>query len=132
MIKSILNWPGWYLVGGVAAWASNRFFRIQLPEYLGFFAGKRAVPIITGFSAIGLAILLSASMATSWRRYLLRSLIGLLTRTHKSGVWYLFIVERSLIPFGLHHVWNVPFFFEAGTCVRKTLLAKLKTVFLLT
>ncbi|MCE1763606.1 PTS transporter subunit EIIC, partial [Enterobacter hormaechei] len=27
------------------------------------------------------------------------------------------IVERSLIPFGLHHVWNVPFFFEAGKCV---------------
>ncbi len=30
------------------------------------------------------------------------------------------LVERSLIPFGLHHIWNVPFFFEAGTCVDVT------------
>ena len=50
---------GGILVGGVAAWAFNRFFKIQLPEYLGFFAGKRAVPIITGFAAIILGVVLS-------------------------------------------------------------------------
>ncbi|WP_162231304.1 PTS transporter subunit EIIC, partial [Aeromonas caviae] len=36
---------GGILAGGVAAWAFNRFYKIQLPEYLGFFAGKRAVPM---------------------------------------------------------------------------------------
>ncbi|RMZ61459.1 PTS transporter subunit EIIC, partial [Vibrio anguillarum] len=50
---------GGILAGGVAAWAFNRFYKIQLPEYLGFFAGKRAVPIITGFLAIALGIVLS-------------------------------------------------------------------------
>ncbi|GAL03623.1 PTS system glucose-specific IIB / IIC component [Photobacterium aphoticum] len=37
----------------------NRFYNIKLPEYLGFFAGKRFVPIITGITAIGMGIILS-------------------------------------------------------------------------
>ena len=43
---------GGIVAGGIAAYMFNRFYRIQLPEYLGFFAGKRFVPIITGFAAI--------------------------------------------------------------------------------
>ncbi|PSW16967.1 PTS glucose transporter subunit IIBC [Photobacterium sanctipauli] len=107
---------GGILVGGVAAWAFNRFFRIQLPEYLGFFAGKRFVPIMTGFCAIGLAVLLSIiwppvggaiAAFSDWAAHQ--------NPTVAFGIYG--IVERSLIPFGLHHVWNVPFFFEAGSCV---------------
>ncbi|ORT50328.1 PTS glucose transporter subunit IIBC [Vibrio sp. qd031] len=107
---------GGILVGGVAAWAFNKFFRIQLPEYLGFFAGKRAVPIITGFAAIGLGLVLSivwppigaaigsfSHWAAEQNPQLAFAIYG--------------VVERSLIPFGLHHVWNVPFFFEAGSCL---------------
>ncbi|MBU2897968.1 PTS glucose transporter subunit IIBC [Vibrio hepatarius] len=107
---------GGILVGGIAAWSFNRFFKIQLPEYLGFFAGKRAVPIITGFLAIALALGLSiiwppvAAVMQSFSDW----------SAHQNpqvafGIYG--IVERSLIPFGLHHVWNVPFFFEAGSCV---------------
>ncbi|MCG6507758.1 PTS transporter subunit EIIC, partial [Vibrio parahaemolyticus] len=107
---------GGILAGGVAAWAFNRFYKIQLPEYLGFFAGKRAVPIITGFLSIVLGVILSfiwppigATIATfsDWA-------------AHQNPVLAFGIygvVERSLIPFGLHHIWNVPFFYEAGTCV---------------
>ncbi|MGI3027008.1 PTS transporter subunit EIIC, partial [Vibrio cholerae] len=107
---------GGILAGGVAAWAFNRFYKIQLPEYLGFFAGKRAVPIITGFLSIVLGVILSfiwppigAAIATfsDWA-------------AHQNPVLAFGIygvVERSLIPFGLHHIWNVPFFYEAGTCV---------------
>ena len=107
---------GGILVGGVAAWSFNRFFKIQLPEYLGFFAGKRAVPIITGFVAIGLAVVLSIvwppvggaiSTFSDWAAHQNPELAF--------GIYG--VVERTLIPFGLHHVWNVPFFFEAGTCV---------------
>ena len=107
---------GGILVGGVAAWAFNRFFKIQLPEYLGFFAGKRAVPIITGFAAIGLGVVLSIvwppvgaaiSAFSDWAAHQNPELAF--------GIYG--VVERTLIPFGLHHVWNVPFFFEAGTCV---------------
>ena len=43
---------GGIIVGLIAAWAFNRFFKIRLPSYLGFFAGKRAVPIITAFVVI--------------------------------------------------------------------------------
>lgn len=71
---------GGILVGGIAAWSFNRFFKIQLPEYLGFFAGKRAVPIITGFLAIALALVLSIVWYQSqW--LCRRSPIGLLIRT---------------------------------------------------
>src|SRR6188472_1264464 len=41
---------GGIVVGLIAATAFNRFYKIKLPSYLGFFAGKRAVPIITAFS----------------------------------------------------------------------------------
>ena len=43
---------GGILIGGIAAFMFNRYYRIQLPQYLGFFAGKRFVPIVTAFAAI--------------------------------------------------------------------------------
>lgn len=106
---------GGLLIGCITAYLFNRFFRIQLPQYLGFFAGKRFVPIITGLSAIAVGILMSviwppignainagADAAASGSNVPLTAAIY--------GV-----VERSLIPFGLHHIWNVPFFFEIGS-----------------
>lgn len=107
---------GGILAGSVAAWAFNRFFRIQLPDYLGFFAGKRSVPIITGFVTIGLGVVLAIiwqpigsgiSAFSHWAAY----------QNPQVAFGIYGIVERALIPFGLHHVWNVPFFFEAGSCV---------------
>src|SRR4026209_2265168 len=50
---------GGIIVGLVAAHAFNRFYKIQLPSYLGFFAGKRAVPIITAFAVIIVGAVLS-------------------------------------------------------------------------
>ena len=104
---------GGILVGLIAAWAFNRFYRIQLPSYLGFFAGKRSVPIITAFLVILAGALLSfiwppigagieafSHWAVHGRPALAFTIYG--------------VVERALIPFGLHHVWNVPFFFQAG------------------
>src|SRR6185295_16272305 len=65
-VKPIMGIPsietgvfGGIVVGLIAAWAFNRFFRIKLPSYLGFFAGKRAVPIITAFSVIVAGAVLS-------------------------------------------------------------------------
>lgn len=107
---------GGILAGGVAAWTFNRFYRIQLPSYLGFFAGKRAVPIITGVLSVGLGLVLAFIWPPIGK--------GIASFSHWAatqnpelafGIYG--IVERSLIPFGLHHIWNVPFFFEAGSCV---------------
>ncbi|MDR1036289.1 MAG: PTS glucose transporter subunit IIBC [Deltaproteobacteria bacterium] len=105
---------GGILAGGIAAFLFNRFYRIELPSYLAFFAGKRFVPIVTGFSAILLGILLSyvwppvqgvIQVFSNWAAIknpvMASSLYGL--------------VERLLLPFGLHHAWNVPFFFEIGS-----------------
>lgn len=107
---------GGILAGGVAGWAFNKFYRVQLPEYLGFFAGKRAVPIVTGFVSIALGLVLSviwppiggaiaafSDWAANQNPVMAFGIYG--------------VVERSLIPFGLHHIWNVPFFYEAGSCV---------------
>ncbi|MGF1904410.1 PTS glucose transporter subunit IIBC [Aliivibrio salmonicida] len=107
---------GGILAGGVAGWAFNRFYRIQLPEYLGFFAGKRAVPIITGFVSIALGVILSViwppigSVIASFSDWAAHQ-----NPVAAFGIYG--VVERSLIPFGLHHIWNVPFFYEAGSCV---------------
>ncbi len=106
---------GGILVGAVAAWSFNRFYRIKLPAYLGFFAGKRAVPIITGFLSIALGVLLAFIWPPIGK--------GIAAFSHWAAVQnpelafgIYGVVERSLIPFGLHHIWNVPFFFEAGNC----------------
>ncbi|USH03613.1 PTS glucose transporter subunit IIBC [Grimontia kaedaensis] len=107
---------GGILAGGVAAWAFNRFFRIQLPDYLGFFAGKRSVPIITGFCAIGLALLLSVIWPPIGAAIAIFSEWASVQNPEVAfGIYGL--VERSLIPFGLHHIWNAPFFYEAGQCL---------------
>lgn len=107
---------GGIIAGGIAAAMYNRFFNITLPDYLGFFAGKRAVPIMTGF----VAIIMGAILSIIWPPIG----AGIASFSHWAanqnptlafGIYG--VVERSLIPFGLHHIWNVPFFFEAGSCV---------------
>lgn len=104
---------GGILIGGVAGWLFNRFYKVQLPPYLGFFAGKRLVPILTA----GAAILVGVLLSFIWPP--IGKVIGMFSKWAASGnpamAFSLYgIVERSLLPFGLHHVWNVPFFFEVG------------------
>jgi len=110
---------GGILIGGIAAALFNRFFKIQLPPFLGFFAGKRFVPIVTAFAAIVLALVL----IFVWPPVGLR-IRGFATWAASSSPGIAFaiygFVERLLIPFGLHHIWNVPFFFEIGQYVDPT------------
>jgi PTS system glucose-specific IIC component len=104
---------GGIIVGLIAAAAFNRFYKIQLPSYLGFFAGKRAVPIITAFAVIAVGGVLSFIWPPIGRGIDAFSHWAV----HESPAMAFTIygvVERALIPFGLHHVWNVPFFFQAG------------------
>ena len=110
---------GGIIAGGIAAYMFNRFYRIQLPDYLGFFAGKRFVPLSTGIVAIAAGVVLAfvwppiggAIKAFShWAAYQNPALAF--------GIYS--VVERSLIPFGLHHIWNAPFFFEVGEYTNAT------------
>lgn len=105
---------GGIIVGLIAAAVFNRFYKIQLPSYLGFFAGKRAVPIITAFAVIVAGAVLSfvwppiGGAIDSFSHWAVHERPGLAFSIYG-------VIERALIPFGLHHVWNVPFFFQAGT-----------------
>ncbi len=105
---------GGIVVGALAAYMYNRYYKIQLPTYLGFFAGKRFVPIVTAFGAVGVGLVLSVfwppiqtqiQAFSNWAAYGNPTL----------AVFLYGVVERSLIPFGLHHIWNAPFFFEIGS-----------------
>lgn len=104
---------GGILAGGLAAYMFNRFYRIKLPEYLGFFAGKRFVPIITAIGAIGLGVVLSFVWPPIGNGIKSFSQWAAVSDPRTAATVYGF-VERMLIPFGLHHIWNVPFFFEIG------------------
>ncbi len=110
---------GGIIAGGIAAAMFNRFYKISLPDYLGFFAGKRAVPIMTGLSAIVIGAILSVvwppvgTAIAGFSHWAANQ-----NPTLAFGIYG--VIERALIPFGLHHIWNVPFFFEAGSCVSAT------------
>jgi PTS system glucose-specific IIC component len=104
---------GGIVVGSIAGYLFNRYFRIQLPPYLGFFAGKRFVPIVTALACIVAGVVLSIVWPPIGRG------IDTFSRWAASGnpglAFAVYgVVERALIPFGLHHIWNVPFFFEVG------------------
>jgi PTS system glucose-specific IIC component len=110
---------GGIIVGVIAAAAFNRFYRLQLPSYLGFFAGKRSVPIITAFAAIVVAAVLSVVWPPIGNGIAAFSHWAVDVRPALAFAIY-GVVERALIPFGLHHIWNVPFFFQAGSYVDPT------------
>jgi len=105
---------GGILAGGLAAAMFNRFYKIALPAYLGFFAGKRFVPIITALAAIVLGIVLSVVWPPVQEGINSFSRWAAVNDPRLAATIYGF-VERLLIPFGLHHIWNVPFFFEIGS-----------------
>ncbi|MEO8192404.1 MAG: PTS glucose transporter subunit IIBC [Gemmatimonadales bacterium] len=107
---------GGILVGAMAAILFNRYYRMKLPPYLGFFAGKRSVPILTAGAAIVTGIVLSLVWPP------IGDVINRFSRwaaSENPAVAFAIygVVERALIPFGLHHIWNVPFFFEVGQYV---------------
>jgi PTS system glucose-specific IIC component len=110
---------GGIIIGCVAAELFNRYYRTQLPSYLGFFAGKRFVPIVTGIAAIAVGVILSLIWPTVQGGIDGFSHWAVDKDPRMAATIYGF-VERLLIPFGLHHIWNVPFFFEIGDFVDAT------------
>ncbi len=109
---------GGLFAGVVAAWVYKRFYRVSLPPYLGFFAGKRSVPILTSLIAIVLGVALSLFWPPVQELINTFSMWAAYSAPAVAGATYGF-VERLLLPFGLHHIWNVPFFFEIGSYVNK-------------
>lgn len=98
---------GGIIVGlGVAA-LHNRFYRIQLPSALSFFGGTRFVPIISTIVYMFVGIL----MYFVWPAVQngIFALGGLVTGSGYVGTLIFGLIKRALIPFGLHHVFYMPF-----------------------
>jgi PTS system glucose-specific IIC component len=91
----------------------KRFYRTTLPPYLAFFSGKRSVPIVTALAAGIAGVVLSAIWPPVQHGIDTFSHWAAVSNPRTAATVYGF-VERLLIPFGLHHIWNVPFFFEMG------------------
>ena len=98
---------GGIIVGlGVAA-LHNRFYTIELPSVLAFFSGSRFVPIISTvvYVLVGIGMFFVWPMVQNG----IYALGGLVTGTGYLGTLIFGIIKRALIPFGLHHVFYLPF-----------------------
>ncbi|WP_211747314.1 N-acetylglucosamine-specific PTS transporter subunit IIBC [Paenibacillus sp. Marseille-Q4541] len=103
---------GGFITGILAAYLYKRFHNMKLPEWLGFFSGKRFVPIITSISTIILAALLgmiwspvqdAIALFGNW-------VVGL----GGIGAFIFGTANRLLVPIGLHHVLNSIAWFQIG------------------
>lgn len=100
------------IMGVIAGTLYNRFHNIRLPEFLGFFGGKRFVPIITAISAIVMGVLAGYfwHFAQSGIDLFSNAIIGL----KEIGTFIYGALNRLLIPLGLHHILNSVFWFQLG------------------
>ncbi len=102
---------GGVVVGlGVAA-LHNKFYKIQLPNALSFFGGTRFVPIISTVVYMFVGILLYFIWPAVQNGIF--ALGGMVTESGYAGTLVFGLVKRALIPFGLHHVFYMPFWHTA-------------------
>lgn len=98
---------GGILVGlGVAA-LHNRFYKIELPQVLSVFGGSRFVPIISALVYTGVGILMFFIWPAIQKG--IYTIGDLVLNSGYAGTWVYGFMERLLIPFGLHHVFYLPF-----------------------
>lgn len=98
---------GGIIVGlGVAA-LHNRFYKIELPKVFSFFGGTHFIPIISAITYVGIGIL----MFYIWPpiQILINNAGKLVLMSGYGGTFVYGLLERALIPFGLHHVFYMPF-----------------------
>ncbi len=104
---------GGLIAGVIAAICYKKFYKTELPAFLGFFAGKRLVPIMTAITAF----LVGLAMPTIWYPFqvALAKLSYIANEGNTNISTFIFgTIERSLIPFGLHHIFYAPFWFDFG------------------
>lgn len=98
---------GGIIVGlGVSA-LHNKFYRIELPSALSFFGGTRFIPIISTivYTIVGIILFFTWPIVQNG----IYALGGLVTGSGYAGTFAFGIIKRGLIPFGLHHVFYLPF-----------------------
>ncbi|MGY2261182.1 N-acetylglucosamine-specific PTS transporter subunit IIBC [Pseudomonas sp. SDO55104_S430] len=101
------------IISGLMAGALyNRFKDIKLPEYLAFFGGRRFVPIVTGFSAVGLGVVFGLIWPPI--QHGINSFGALLLESGSIGAFVFGVFNRLLIVTGLHHILNNMAWFVFG------------------
>ena len=98
---------GGIVTGIMTALLHNKFHKISLPDYLGFFGGSRFVPIITATASIVLGVIMFFVWPTvqGW----IFGVGGLVDKTGVIGTFFFGFILRLLGPFGLHHIFYLPF-----------------------
>lgn len=98
---------GGIIVGLGVASLHNKYYKAQLPQVLSFFGGTRFVPIVCTavYLVVGIAMFYVWPVVQGW----IAALGNLVLRSGYAGTWVYGVIERALIPFGLHHVFYMPF-----------------------
>lgn len=99
---------GGIIVGLGVSYLHNRFYQIQLPDFLSFFEGERFIPIISTI----VYILVGFLMFYIWPTFQdgIFKFGQLIASSGYGGTFVYGIVKRALVPFGLHHVFYMPFY----------------------
>ncbi|MGL5354501.1 MAG: PTS transporter subunit EIIC [Clostridium sp.] len=102
---------GGIIAGIVTALLHNKYHTIQLPAVIGFFSGSRFVPIV---ASVAMAFV-GALLAFIWP--VVQNGIGalsvLVSNAGAIGTFFYGVIERALVPFGLHHVFYTPFWYSS-------------------
>lgn len=113
-VASTLNisFLGGILAGLIGGLSYNRYRKVQLPEFLAFFGGRRAVPIMSGLISAIVAI----PLAIVWPgiQAFLEDISAAIAGFGAMGAALYGFFNRLLIPMGLHHVFNSFFWFQLG------------------
>ncbi|GBF72586.1 hypothetical protein PA598K_00845 [Paenibacillus sp. 598K] len=109
---------GGLLAGLVASFFYKRYHQIQLPGWLGFFSGKRFVPIVTSAAMI----VISAGFGLIWGpiQHALDTFGSWVINLGGIGAFIYMAANRLLLPFGLHHILNNIAWFQIGSYVDAT------------
>ncbi|MFT4402365.1 glucose-specific PTS transporter subunit IIBC [Bacillus sp. SW14] len=102
---------GGIIIGLLAAFLYKRFSTIELHPVLGFFSGKRFVPIITSISSLVIGVIFSLVWPLIQNGI---NAASSLIADSTVGLFFYATIYRLLIPFGLHHIFYTPFYFMMG------------------
>lgn len=105
---------GGIVVGLIAAFCYNKFHNIEMPSFLGFFAGKRFVPIATAAMSFVVGLLL-IFIWPPVQSVMNNASLWLIDEGTYIAVFFFGFIKRLLIPFGLHHIFHAPFWYEFGS-----------------
>ena len=121
---------GGIIVGLGVSYLHNRFYQIQLPDFLSFFEGERFIPIISTIVYIGVGCVMYLVWPTIQSGIF--ALGKVIAESGYIGTFVYGIIKRALVPFGLHHVFYMPFYQTAigGTMVvNGTLVSGAQNIF---